>query len=168
MHIETLRLILRQPELKDVDDYLDFINSEFVLKYNAMSVTTREKLMDRFSAPDQGIFVLQRKDTGKVIGEIHIQEDSLRYGVASKELSYHLAEQHARKGYMKEAMNAIIEHLFKTENIECLSARCFSENRASLALLKSLGFEQNGCVPRCVKGYGGIVYDDVLHTLLRK
>ena len=168
MRLKTKRLILRQPEITDVDDYLEFINSEFVLKYNAMTPCTREKLIARFSDPEPGVLVLQLKDSGKVIGEIHIQEDSLRYGVASKELSYHLSESYARKGYMKEALSAVIRHLFEKEHGECVSARCFTPNIASLALLRSLGFQQNGTIPRCVKGYQDIIYDDVIHTLFQK
>lgn len=69
---------------------------------------------------------------------------------------------------MKEALGAVIEYLFESENLECIAARCFAPNTASLALLRSLGFQQNGCVPRCVKGYRDLIYDDVLHTLVRR
>lgn len=38
MYLETQRLILRKPGNQDVDDYLEFVNSEFVLHYNAMAL----------------------------------------------------------------------------------------------------------------------------------
>ncbi len=167
MRIETERLILRHPVVRDAEDYYGFYNSDFVLKYNAMVPCTLEQLRQRFTKEDPSTLVLQLKDTGKVIGEISVQEDSLRYGVASKELSYLLGEDHARQGYMKEALLALIEYLFENETLECVSARCFAPNTASLALLKSLGFQQVGYIPRCVKGYGGIIFDDTLHCLFR-
>ena len=69
---------------------------------------------------------------------------------------------------LKEALHAVIAWLFETENLECVSARVFAPNTASRALLRSLGFTENGVIPRCVKGYGGEVFDDVIHTLLRE
>ena len=93
MYLQTPRLILRKPELNDVDDYLEFACSEFVLRFNAMTPVSREKAEARFAeAPDDGsVLAMEEKSSGKVIGMIYTEEDSLRYGVASKEFSYLLA-----------------------------------------------------------------------------
>ena len=168
MHLETKRLILRKPEEKDVNDYLEFCNSTFVLRYNAMTPKDAAGVLRWISRSQDGsVLVLQSKEDGKVFGEICIQEDSLRYGVDSRELSYLLAEPYSRQGYMKEALQAVIDYLFETEKVECVSARCFAPNEASLALLKSLGFRKDGYIPRCVKGYAGRIFDDTLHSLFR-
>lgn len=168
MRIETQRLILRRPELEDVDDYLQICNSEFVLRYNAMTPRTPESAANYLTRCREESLLLTLKETGQVIGEVCIQEDSLRYGVASKELSYYLGETYSRQGYMKEALHGLIAHLFETENLECVAARAFAPNEASLALLKSLGFQQDGYIPRCVKGYQGQIFDDTLHSLFRE
>ncbi len=168
MRIETPRLILRHPEVRDAEDYFSFCNSEFVMRYNAMTPKTLAQIQEHFARDDHGTLVMELKSTGRVIGEICIQEDSLRYGVASKELSYHLREDYARQGYMKESLHAVIAYLFENENLTCVSARCFTPNIASLALLRSLGFQQNGTIPHCVKGYQETIFDDVIHTLFRK
>ena len=168
MRIETERLILRLPEVRDVDDYMVFCNSEFVLRYNAMTPRTKEQMLRRFSEPSEDTLVIEHKKDGKVIGEISIEDDSVRWGVASKELSYFICEDYSRHGYMKEALRGLIGYLFETEEIECVAARCFAPNSASLALLKSLGFTQDGYIPRCVKGYRDQIFDDTLHSLFRK
>lgn len=168
MRIETDRLILRAPEAGDVDDYMAICNTEFVLRYNAMTPRTKEQMLRRFSEPSEDTLVIEHKKEGKVIGEICIEDDSIRWGVASKELSYWLGEAYCRRGYMKEALGAVISYLFETENLACVSARCFAPNAASLALLKSLGFRQDGYIPRCVKGYKDQIFDDTLHSLFRK
>ena len=167
MKLETKRLILRTPQVTDVQDYLEFCNTEFVLRYNAMTLKTREKVEKYLTDCWDEILVLQHKESGKVFGEICIQEDSLRYGVKAKELSYLLREEFSRQGYMKEALQAVIDYLFAQEKVTCVSARCFAPNVASLALLKSLGFHQDGYIPQCVKGYEGQVFDDTLHSLFR-
>ena len=167
MRIETKRLILRRPEVGDVDDYMAICNTEFVLRYNAMTVRTAEQLRQRFSEPGEDTLVIQRKADSKVIGEISVEDDSIRWGVASRELSYWLGEDYSRQGYMKEALHGLIGYLFETEDLECVAARCFAPNTASLALLKSLGFTQDGYIPRCVKGYRDQIFDDTLHSLFK-
>ena len=169
MKLETQRLILRCPEQRDVDDYMEFCNTTFVMRFNAMTPKNREQVLARFSGPQDGSTLLvEHKKTGKVIGEVGIEEDSIRWDVAARELTYLIAEAYSRQGYMKEALRALIAHLFDTESLECVAARCFAPNEASLALLKSLGFHQDGYIPRCVKGYGGEVFDDTLHSLFQK
>lgn len=170
MKLQTKRLILRSPRVEDAAAYTAIHNSEFVLRYNAMNPTTPERMTAKFSDEEylsETVF-LENKENGKLIGAIFIEEDDLRYGVDSKNLSYFIREADSRKGYMKEAMQAVIGHLFATEGLECVSARAFAENAASRALLKSLGFQENGIIPRCVKGYTGEIFDDVIHTLFRE
>lgn len=166
MRLETKRLILRKPEERDTEDYLQFCNSEFVLRYNAMTPRGEADVRQRFSREQDGsTLLLQLKETGRVIGEIGIEDDSVRWGVASKELTYMISQAYSRRGFMKEALGAVIDYLFREENLECVSARCFAPNEASLALLRSLGFHQDGYIPRCVKGYGDRIFDDTLHSL---
>lgn len=170
MYFETSRLILRKPEITDIDEYLGFVNSEFVQRYNAMSPVTREKAEAEFSnaADDCSTIALESKATKKIIGIISTQEDSIRYGVASKEVSYLLREEEARKGYMKEALSALIKHFFETEELTCIASRCFLPNIASQRLLESLGFQKEGVVRKCVKGYQDTVFDDCLYSLMRE
>lgn len=167
MLLETERLILRRPEARDVDDYMGFRDSEFVMRYNAMTVKSRDETLAQFSGAENTLF-LELKETGKIIGAVFTGEDSLRWGVASKELSYFMDEAYSRRGYMKEALHAVIAHLFREDNLECVAARSFAPNEASRRLLASLGFHQDGLVPLCVKGYGDIVYDDTLYSLFRQ
>ena len=167
MEFSTERLYLRRPRAGDGKAYTQIHNSEFVLRYNAMVPTTEERMEGKFSDSEylDNTLFLEEKETKQLIGAVFLEDDDLRYGVASKGLSYFIREDFSRKGYMKEAMGAVIDHLFNEENLECICVRVFAPNVASRALLKSLGFQENGIIPRCVKGYGGIVFDDVIHTL---
>ena len=163
----TERLILRSPKPEDAESYCTIHNSEFVLRYNAMMPTTKDRMEKKFAdeAYCKDTVFLEEKESGELIGAIFLEEDDLRYGVVSRSLSYFIREDHSRKGYMKEAMGSVIPWLFETENLECISARAFAPNAASRALLRSLGFQENGMIPKCVKGYGDVVFDDVIHTL---
>ena len=132
MNLQTGRLILRRPKETDTDDYLGIVNSEFVLRYNAMTPKSREDVLAAFTRERGNTILLEHRSSGKVIGAIFTEEDSLRWGVASKELSYFLREEYTRQGYMKEALHAVIRHLFQTEALECVAARAFAPNAASL------------------------------------
>lgn len=170
MRLETQRLILRAPRVEDAAAYTAIHNSEFVLRFNAMQPTATARMEERFTQEeylDNTVF-MEEKESGKLIGAIFMEEDSLRYGVASRDLSYFIHEDFCRKGYMKEAMHAVIAHLFEAEDLACVSARAFAPNIASRALLHSLGFQENGMIPRCVKGYADVVFDDVIHTLFKE
>ena len=170
MNLQTKRLLLRAPRERDAQSYTQIHNSDFVLRFNAMAPTTAEKAAEKFANPECGkhtVFI-EEKQTGTLVGAIFLEEDDLRYQVASKCLSYFLREDYSHRGYMKEALQALIAHLFAAEKLECLSARVFAPNTASRALLRSLGFRENGIIPHCVKGYNGVIYDDVIHTLLRE
>ena len=167
MELTTERLNLRHPKAGDGAAYAQIHNSEFVLRYNAMMPTTTERMEAKFADSEyaENTIFLEEKVTGQLIGAIFLEDDDLRYGVASKGMSYFIREDFARKGYMKEAVQAVINHLFTEEKLECICARAFAPNVASRALLKSLGFQENGIIPRCVKGYGDVIFDDVIHTL---
>lgn len=170
MELETKRLILRAPRIADAPAYTAIHNSDFVLRYNAMQPTTSERMIVKFADAQylEATVFLEEKSTGQLIGAIFLEDDDLRYGVASRCLSYFLAESFTRKGYMKEALGEVIRYLFETQNLECVSARAFAPNTASRALLRSLGFQENGIIPRCVKGFTGEIFDDVIHTLFLK
>lgn len=167
MQLETKRLILRNPIPADAQRYTDIHNSAFVLRYNAMQPTTTEWMAQKFADKEyaDNTLVLVEKESGSLIGAIFLEDDDLRYGVNSKGLSYFMDESYTRKGYMKEAMQAVIANLFETEKMDCISARVFAPNTASRVLLRSLGFRENGCLPYCVKGYSGEIFDDVIHTI---
>ena len=171
MELTTPRLFLRFPRQEDTDEYMSFCHTEFVLKYNAMTVSTRDgvEAMLMRSAMEENMLVMEERSTGRLLGAVFFNDDSLPYGVASRELSYFLREEVAGQGYMTEALSAVIRHLFAAEpELECISARSFEPNIASRKLLEKLGFRHEGTIRRCVRGYGDIVYDDTLYSLLRQ
>lgn len=161
--LETERLIIRLGTREDAKAFIEVRNSEFVLKYEAMEKADTEKLYREICAN----LVIERKSDHKVIGFIGIEDDMLRYGVSSKCLSYYLDYNETKKGYMSEALKKVISYLF-AQGSEIVSARVFVGNEDSACLLKRLGFHQEGILRYAVKGYGGIIYDDQIFSLLKE
>lgn len=166
--LETERLILRQPKDSDAEAYFKICNSEYVLRYNAMMPKSLDNILQQFSKPCDDTWILENKETGKVIGAIFTEEDSIRWGVASMEVSYFLSEEYSRQGYMKEALRALIDYLFANRELSCVAARSFAPNTASRKLLESLGFHCDGYIPMCVKGYKDTIFDDTLYSVFKE
>ncbi len=166
MVIETKRLILRQPVVSDVKEALQIHNQEFVLQYNCMHKFSKPEMLEEIKKSKDNTLFIELKESHQLIGAITLEEDNLRYCVAAINLTYYLAKDYTKKGYMKEALQAVIQHLFE-EQKNVISARAFTKNIASNALLKSLGFHHEGTLKYAVKGYNDIVYDDELYALYR-
>ena len=161
--IETKRLLLRPGNMNDVDDVLEFRNTDFVLKYNCLNIADKDDVLKEIS----NSLVLYEKELNKVIGIISIHQDDLRYGVKSMCISYYMNEIYTRKHYMYEALSVLVKQLF---NVGCdvVSARVFAPNHASRGLLNKLGFHHEGTLKYAVKGYGNIIYDDCLFSKMKE
>lgn len=170
MHIETQRLVLRDPRAVDTDPILVIRNSDFVMRFNAMTPWTREQVWNELAGDgEENVVIVERKEDGAVLGALFYAEDNIRYRVRSWNLSYYLGEQYARQGYMKEALRGLVDWLFaEEEGLELVSARVFSGNTGSERLLRSLGFHHEGTVRRGVRNQAGEVFDDLLFSLLRE
>ncbi len=59
-------------------------------------------------------------------------------------LGYKMDARHRRRGYMREALVASIDHAFTTVGLHRIEATVMPGNHASLALLESLGFRNEG------------------------
>lgn len=165
--ILTERLQLHPPCKQDTAPLLAIRNSPFVLRYNAMRPLTLPQMEQQLSELHDSMLVLSCKDSGLIIGAAFFSPDQMRYQTGSLCLSYYLGESWCRHGYMSEALAALIPQLF-SQGAQLLCARCFSPNTASRALLAKLGFQLEGCLRHAVLGYGGIIYDDCLYSILKE
>lgn len=78
-----------------------------------------------------------------VLGGVSINE--LRRNVMqSATLGYWMGTPHVGKGYMREALQAIIPFAFDVLGLHRLDASCLPDNTRSLALLRGLGFREIG------------------------
>ena len=166
MHLETRRLLLRNVKQSDAEEYLQFHNSEFVLRYNAMEKETAEQA-ERFIRENLGNdrrVAIARRDTDEFVGMIYIEEDSLRYRANSLEVSYWLGEPYSAQGLMTEALGALVGYLLEEKGLNSVTARAFADHPCSGKLLRRLGFRQEGHLREAVRGYDGALHDDLLFS----
>lgn len=108
-------------------------------------------------------FVLRQSDKALLGG---ISLSNLRRGVAQAgSLGYWIGAEHARRGYMSEALFALLDFSFGPLGLHRVEAACLPHNAASRRLLLKLGFEEEGLA----RGYlriAGRWQDHVLYGLL--
>ena len=164
-YLETDRLRLRAPTHDDAHALASARSCDFVMRYNLYRPSTAEEIVEELESFEH--IVIERRDTGELVGCISLRDDSLRYHIDSLEIQAWLAEKFAGQGYMTEALGALIPRLFSEREIDLLSARIMSGNTASVRLVERLGFRNEGCIRRAVRHYDGRVLDMLVYSICR-
>ena len=86
---------------------------------------------------------LERRADGQLLGAITL--DNIRRGPAQAgTVGYWVGEPHAREGYMREALKAVVFHAFEVMDLSRIESACLPENAASRGLLESCGYKYEG------------------------
>ncbi|MBN2268929.1 MAG: GNAT family N-acetyltransferase [Acholeplasmataceae bacterium] len=170
MIYETKRLIVRKATTHDCQVIYAMLHDPVILKYNCLNPPSQDEVIEYIlKSKDNDIqFVIEHKETHQVIGEINFERDTLRHGVDSILLSYHLDTKFVGKGYMSEALRGALNYGFNIRHAAIISARVFTLNERSNQLLKHLGFTLEGTLRHAVKAYQNIIYDDNLYSMTKE
>lgn len=151
--LETERLILRPFRRGDEDDIFAILldkegsylcDGEEPFQPEDRFTPQYAELMDAYETQDNRL-LLELKGQNKVIGVVSFWEDDRRY-VPTRALVYQLHPDYQRKGYATEAVDAVIRSLFAETDTQLIVADAFVQNAASQALLRKLGFTQEGII----------------------
>ena len=108
---------------------------------------------------------LALRDTNTVIGTVTLFNLSLSNGRA--EIGYAMGSAHWGKGYMNEALKALIAHAFDVMNFRRLEADVDPRNTTSIRTLERLGFQREGFL-RERWHVGGELQDAFFYGLLKR
>jgi [ribosomal protein S5]-alanine N-acetyltransferase len=110
------------------------------------------------------VFLIRREDE-VLLGAITL--DNIRRGPAQAgTIGYWIGERYARKGYMREGVQALVNYAFNTLDLSRIEAACLPENKPSRALLEKCGFKYEG-VAQSYLQIGGRWRTHVLYANLR-
>jgi ribosomal-protein-alanine N-acetyltransferase len=150
MILETERLVLRNWMESDVDCYLVLAKD---VGYNCFSRPGRflvrnaeeakEKIHDMimlFNKSKLGKFPIFLRQTGEFIGTCGIGPFDFA-GQTEVELGYRLCLKHWGNGYARESAAAVLEYGFGDLNLKKIMGLALPQNRTSLRILESLGFQ---------------------------
>jgi [ribosomal protein S5]-alanine N-acetyltransferase len=161
--LETNRLILRQitDSPSDGRDSLEFINDYSVYRFwglydEAKDPNGRRKpkkkikldyhynaTMKEYKARRELTWLLELKDTHKVIGEIVFYDFRLK---RQADIGYRINKNYWGQGFAPEAGQAMIKLAFEYMNLTRIQLRCFADNHGSVRVAEKLGFTQEGFI----------------------
>jgi ribosomal-protein-alanine N-acetyltransferase len=154
VRIETERLVLRPPVQGDFRAWSDLrrMSADFLRPWEpawAEDHLTRRAFSGRVGWARQSIaqgtalpLMLIAAD-GTLLGAITL--DHIRRGPAqSATLGYWIGQPHARRGFMREAIAAVVHHAFVALDLSRIEAACLPENAASRGVLEKSGFKYEG------------------------
>lgn len=172
--LETERLILRELSEKDAD---------FLFKYWSDHEVTRYMNIDAF------VDIQQARNMISLLNILFKEKEAIRWGIYNKELDcligtcgynsglkqgtfigeigYELGKEYWGKGFMKEALNCMIDYGFDKLGLNRIEAYVMLENQRSAMILEKLGFQREGILRE--RGYYKNAYwDEYIFALIKK
>lgn len=177
LRIDTERMILRPPQHSDYRDWaiLREESREFLVKWEpgwSADHLSRKAFSNRVYWAARAIsnetaipvFLFARGDN-RLLGAITL--DNIRRGPAQAgTFGYWIGQRHARQGYMREAIEALVHYAFTKLDLSRIEAACLPENAASRGVLEKSGFKYEG-VAQSYLQINGRWRNHVLYSNLR-
>ncbi len=151
LHIHTARLQIRNLQPGDLADFHRYRSNPEVTKYQGFDVMTLEEaaafiarqLDKQFGKAGEWVqYGIENKITRTLIGDCAIKLDGSDPRIA--EIGITISHLEQQKGYAKEVMLGILAFLFDKKGLHRVVETVDAENIASINLLKSCGFRQEG------------------------
>jgi len=143
--LETPRLLLRKPVQADAPAIFEaYAGDPEVTRYltwkaHARLDETRAWLLKALTGWDEMttlVWVITMRPTSEVIGAVELRLE------AQANLGFVLGRRYWNRGYMTEAVRAVIAWALGREEVERVWALCAVENTASSRVLEKAGLEQ--------------------------
>ena len=170
--ITTPRLVLRWVSEDDVDSLYEIFSDPQVMRYwSTAPLSNREAAADLQREIAEGNesermfkWGVALRDSNTVIGTATLFNLSLDNGRA--ELGYAMGRAYWGKGYMNEALKALVSYTFDVMELRRLEADVDPRNAASIRTLERLGFQREGFL-RERWHVNGEIQDAIFYGLLR-
>ncbi|MBF9031528.1 GNAT family N-acetyltransferase [Rhodobacterales bacterium HKCCE3408] len=162
--LRTDRLVLRRARMADAADMHEIFSDPEPMRFWSQAPHASMEETERWLAAvvnadpaSSDDFIVERD--GKAIGKCGVWK--------APEIGIMLHPGHWRQGLGREAMAAVIAHIFATRDWPEITADIDPDNAASLALFEGLGFRRTGYGKNTFH-FGGKWYDSVYLALPRQ
>lgn len=171
--ITTPRVVLRWISEDDVDGLYEIFSDPQVMRYwSTVPLPDREaaaalqrEIAEGNKRETMFKWGIALRDSNTVIGTTTLFNLSLDNGRA--ELGYAMAHAYWGKGYMNEALKALVSHAFEVMELRRLEADVDPRNAPSIRTLERLGFQREGFL-RERWHVNGEIQDALFYGLLRR
>ena len=169
--IETQRLLLRRWEHKDFQAYVMIVSDpEGMAPAGCQPAGTLDAAAALFARDLRNdlCYAIVLRENDEVIGRIKFQSDLRRFHVNSLSIGYELRRDKWGRGYMTEALAAMVTCAFEKKKVDVLAVSHYSDNERSRRVIEKCGFRLEGVVPWACKRFDGKICDDVCYSILRE
>jgi len=171
--ITTPRLVLRWVSEDDVDTLYEIFSVPEVLRYmdrgplpnREAAVALQREIAEGNESGRMFKWGIALRDSNTIIGTTTLFNLNLDNGRA--ELGYAMGHAYWGKGYMNEALKALVSHAFEVMSLRRLEADVDPRNAASIRTLERLGFQREGFL-RERWHVNGEIQDALFYGLLRR
>lgn len=172
-NIETERLVLRRLNENDADEVLALRGNTEIMKYIPRPIAkSKEDALEHIAMIEQkiventginwGITIKGNPKIIGIIGHYRIQPENHR-----AEIGYMSLPEHNGKGYITEAIQAVVGYGFEQMNLHSIEAVIDPDNIASERVLQKNGFVKEAHILEN-ELWEGKFWDTVIYSLLKR
>ena len=147
--LKTERLILKNIDFEDTEFIYQQFTNDFINKYlfDAEPFTSIDEAKDlinfyTYNPSDMNHRYILLNDSLEKMGTLGFHNYQKENHTI--DIGYDLREEYNNKGYMREALNELINYLENDLKIHAIHACIYKENSRSISLVESLGFTLDG------------------------
>jgi ribosomal-protein-alanine N-acetyltransferase len=172
--LETPRLILRQAIPEDAKPmFRNWASDPAVTRYLTWPTHENQETTDfvlnlwlaDYEKPDYYQWMIVPKDVGEPIGTISVVR--LEDKAEEAEIGYCIGKKWWYRGYVSEALSAVIQYLFKEVGLNCLTAGHDVNNPNSGAVMRKCGMKYEGTAAASGRNNQGVC-DMANYAILRE
>ena len=150
--LETKRLIIKTPDIKDIDKIYTLDSDPDVMRYigNGLPRSKEEsrqwynKSVQYYGKYGYSFGLVYEKETGEFVGRAGINHNAYDDSQPDIEVGYRLFKKFWNKGYATELAMALIEWGFKNLELEKICGFASPNNKASRHVLEKAGMKLIG------------------------
>lgn len=147
IHIETPRLILRPWGENDLEDFYEYARVDGVGQMAGWlphkDIEESRTILQMFIEHKKTL-ALELKENGKVIGSLGIERikdlSEIPEELQGREIGYVLSKDYWGRGFMPEAVSAVIDYCFCVLHYDYLTCAHFIRNNQSRRVIEKSGF----------------------------
>lgn len=169
--LQTERMILRNLQEDDAADLYEYSKDEAVGKNAGWKPHENIEesmaiLQERFLGQED-IFGMVLKENGKLVGTVGFVEDPDCPEEGTAMLGYALGVNYWGKGYMTEAVQAVLTYGFMQKQLRKITVTHYTDNLRSQSVIVKSGFQYQGIKKQAEANYDGTM-KDVMWYVLKK
>lgn len=169
--IRTPRLRLRPLGEGDLYSYYTFARSEAVgpnAGWKPVADIEEARALLELLIERDTTWAIEENETERFMGTITLTDDKHRHHALAREIGFALHPAFWGRGYMTEAVLAVLSYAFDILQVEIVGIDHYPRNERSRKVIEKCGFRYEGTLRRAFVLYDGTVLDHVCYSMTKE